>query len=185
MKLADPTVVAWYGAIVATGSLIVAFLAWRSQRPHIKVKAVLLGSQAYGFSLHFYVYNVRSTDVSVENIGIMARVPCVDPSHSHGFDGHVLYPVKINVEGDAFPYRLVGHSAQRWRASPEPLSESLGHRFGRGDLALAFVHLPSGLARTRVNIAETGWPMTIQRIDDVRGRLVRAWRRSRQRSTIR
>jgi hypothetical protein len=99
-------VVSWYAAIVSTGSLIVAFLAWRASGPRLRVRAALLGV-GEDRRVVIFVDNRGGADLTIEWADILlAELPVLPHL---GRTSQVKSPV---VEPE-LPYRLASRSSTR------------------------------------------------------------------------
>lgn len=149
--------VAWYGAVVATASIIVAILSWRSAGPRVRTAAVVFDNR-HGRTLHVIVDNVGRADITIRSV----KVYIWEPS---------LAEMELELEGDELPHRLLAGSSAAWNCSAEPLDAQLGHQFGQADKVMVLVFSAHGIVRTRVQVPELEPPAFIRWLNRVGGRM--------------
>lgn len=162
--------VAWYGAIVATASMVVAIIAWRSEGPRVKAAAVLLDGSK-GRKLGVVVDNTGRSDVSLQSVHIWLK------------DSGELIPVGVRaarersdrmhleLDGPELPHRLLAHSSATWEGSPKNLDDHLGHEFGRGDKAVVAVFTAQGIVEGKVEVPDFQPPAIIRWMETTEKRL--------------
>jgi hypothetical protein len=159
--------VAWYAAVVSTASLFVAFLAWRSGGPRLKVRALLVrGVEDESGFFAVYVDNRGRSDVSISSIYVWVSVP---DSAASPLAERTAVPVGFKLEGPELTHRLLAHSSAIWSGGPTYLDEAMGRSFRRGDRASVFVSTGYGIASTKVRVPRVGMPRFVQ--------LFEAWER--------
>ncbi|MEV7262739.1 hypothetical protein AB0N38_04245 [Micromonospora aurantiaca] len=136
---------AWYGAIVSTASIVVAFLAWRSAGPRIKARAVMAKGPD-GWRVHVRLTNGGRADVSVDSLCLVYQPPFMHkpvlPSREH---------LEVQPkEGPELPHRLLAASTATWCASMELLNAKLGRPARISDKLTVLAHTARGPVRAKV-----------------------------------
>ncbi|WP_262282140.1 hypothetical protein [Micromonospora sp. MA102] len=149
--------VAWYGAVVATASIIVAILSWRSAGPRVKAGAVVFDNRR-GRTLHVMADNVGRADITIRSVKVYIWRPS-------------LTEVELVLEGDELPHRLLAGSSAEWRSSAEPLDAQLGHQFGQADKVMVLVFSAHGIVQTQVQVPELEPPAAIHWMERLVGRM--------------
>lgn len=110
-------ILAIYAAIVSTGSLLVAYLSYKSGGPQLSGDAEIYGRyDIEGPTLHVKVYNRGRGPITVESIDLWGMSIVLRKLRSV-----VGWPLRS--PGCVLPSRIEGHSGERWHFPAHRLTE--------------------------------------------------------------
>jgi hypothetical protein len=153
-----------YAAVVATASLVVATLAYRSGGSRLKIHArIVRGAPGHGWIL-VSATNKGRAEITIDSINLWV-------GHSIlGLANQPLAIVSYALEkGPELPHRLRAQDLQTWAISISHLDDVLGTRRLRWrDFVRVCVSTPFGTARVRLRQDFTGSPLwqALKRLDD-------------------
>jgi hypothetical protein len=133
------TAIAAYAAVVSTGSLVVALLAWRSGGPQLQARAGLVRAENGNGWLSITVNNRGRADITIESMQLW--VGKLSPRMVESF--------KVE-RGPELPHRLVSHSSIDWVLPPDVFDGVLGRRIRWHDPARVEFSTPLGSFKVRV-----------------------------------
>ena len=107
------TVVAIYAAVVATGSLGVAILAFRSGTPRLQATTALRPTADGGLRLTLTTTNRSRADATVRSLALDVPGP-------HTIN---LTPERMPIEGPSLPAIVPAHSQRSWAIPVQDLRE--------------------------------------------------------------
>jgi hypothetical protein len=140
------TAIAAYAAMVSTGALVVAVLAWRSGGPHLKARAVLVRADNGNGWLAVYAANEGRADITIASITLWVG--------GSNFRLSNRPPKIVDYEpekGPPLPHRMLAHSMERWLIPADVLDDVLGRPQIRWqDYARVNLETPFGTVQRRV-----------------------------------
>jgi hypothetical protein len=107
------TVVAVYAAVVATGSLVVAVLAFRAGSPRIEARTALRPTADGGIRLTLTVTNKSRAAATVQSLALNLPGP-------HTIN---LSPRRMPIDGPELPVVVPAHTQQVWAVPVKELRE--------------------------------------------------------------